>query len=71
MDPERFGVREFDDDFRALAGRKAKQPLHLNWAVTGLYFYDSKVVEVCEARETVRAWRAGRITSINQMCIWR
>ncbi len=45
MDPERFGVVEFDDDFRAALslGRKRKQP-KINWAVTGLYFYDSKVV---------------------------
>ena len=44
-DPERFGVVEFDKDYRILSlEEKPKQP-RSNYCVTGLYFYDNKVVD--------------------------
>ena len=48
-DPHRYGVVEFDDDFRVVnIEEKPKQPKS-RYAVTGLYFYDKQVVEYAES----------------------
>ncbi len=45
-DPQRYGVVEFDEHFRAISlEEKPKQP-RSNYAVPGIYFYDSQVVEL-------------------------
>ena len=44
-DPERFGVVEFDDNKKVISLEEKPKIPKSNFAVTGLYFYDNKVIE--------------------------
>ncbi len=69
-DPERYGVVEFDSQFKALSVEEKPTKPRSNWAITGLYFYDHQVVDIA-ANLKPSARGEYEITDVNRIYLER
>ena len=69
-DPERFGIVEFDANGHAVSIEEKPQHPKSNYCVTGLYFYDNKVIEFAESLKPSKRGEL-EITDLNRIYLER
>ncbi|MBQ3347443.1 MAG: glucose-1-phosphate thymidylyltransferase RfbA [Synergistaceae bacterium] len=69
-DPERFGIVEFDANGRAVSIEEKPQRPKSNYCVTGLYFYDNRVVQFAESLKPSKRGEL-EITDLNRIYLER
>lgn len=69
-DPGRYGVVQFDEDFKALSLEEKPEKPKSNYAIPGLYFYDNEVIAVAEGLKPSRRGEL-EITDVNRWYLKR
>ena len=70
QDPKRYGVIEFDKDFKAISIEEKPENPKSNYAVPGLYFYDNDVIQIAKNIELSPRGEY-EITDINRVYLER
>lgn len=69
-DPERYGVVEFDDDYRVLSVEEKPAKSRSSFAIPGIYFYDNQVVDIAESLQPSERGEI-EITDLNRVYLQR
>jgi glucose-1-phosphate thymidylyltransferase len=69
-DPERYGIVEFDDQYRVLSVEEKPGQPRSSYAVPGLYFYDNQVIEIARSLEPSARGEL-EITDLNRIYLER